>query len=165
MSTESTLVVIKPDAIQRGLTGLILDRLEEAKLQIIGAKVMPVTRELAETHYAELREKAFFGELIQHICGELHGVKHVLAFVYNGDGAIGKIRQIVGATHPEKADPMSLRGAFGRMTTSGIMENIVHASAAPDEAEREIKLWFRPDEMVTTVYPTKLTQATRAVWV
>ena len=164
MSREWTLVVIKPDAIQRGLTGLILYRLDEAKLEILGAKVMPVSRELAEEHYNTLREKPFFQELLQHICGELHGVKHVLAFVYAGEGAVGKVRQLVGATHPEKADPLSLRGAFGRMTTAGIMENIVHASALPEEAEREIKLWFRPDELVTTIYPTKLTQATRAVW-
>ncbi len=164
MNDEATLVVIKPDAIQRGLTGLVLYRLEEAKLSMVGAKVMRVSRELAVEHYKALREKAFFDELIQHICGELHGIDHVLALIYMGPGAIGKVRQISGSTHPEKADPTSLRGAFGRMTTSGIMENIIHASSDPADAEREIKLWFRPDEMIRTPYPTKPSSIRSIAW-
>ena len=153
MTTEATLVVIKPDAIRRGLTGLVLFRFEETGLAMVAAKVMRVSRELAVEHYQPILGKPFFEEVIQYICGELHGVDHVLALVYAGPGAVAKVRQVSGSTHPEKADPLSIRGAFGRMTTQGWMENILHASSASDEAEREIKLWFRPSEMLDPVYP------------
>jgi nucleoside-diphosphate kinase len=149
MAAESTLVVIKPDAIQRGLTGLALSRLEHLRLHIIGAKAMRVSREMAKEHYHHLQEKAFFDELLDHLTGKLHGTSYVLAFVFWGPDAINRVREVTGATHPEKADPMSLRGAFGRMTTTGIMENILHASADRSEAEREILLWFKPQELLS----------------
>ena len=145
---EATLVLIKPDAIQRGLTGYVLTRLDEARLSMIGAKIVRVTRALAEDHYHALRDKPFFPDLIRHLCGELHGVDHVLAFVYAGPGAIAKVRQLAGATNPEAAEPASIRGAVGRMTTGGIMENVLHASSDEREAAREIALWFRPEELL-----------------
>jgi nucleoside-diphosphate kinase len=164
MSAESSLVVIKPDAIQRGLTGLILSRLDEPGITMIGAKVMRVGRELAEAHYNALRPKAFFEEVIQHICGKLHSVEHVFAAVYHGPGAIARIRHLAGATNPEKAEPRSIRGSYGRNTASGLMENVIHASSDPADAEREIKLWFRPDELVASIYPTKRKPGELAVW-
>ncbi len=164
MSVESSLVLIKPDAIQRGLTGLILTRLDEPGLMMIGAKVMRVSRELAEEHYNTLRPKPFFEELIQHICGRLHGVEHLLALVYHGPGAIARIRHLSGATNPEKAEPRSIRGAYGRNTASGLMENVIHSSSDAADAEREIKLWFRPDELLLPLYPTKRTAGEIVVW-
>src|SRR4030066_440154 len=90
-----------------------------------------------------------------YIMGEVHKTRMVLALVYQGDNAITKIREIVGDTNPERANPVSIRGAYGRITTSGVFENVVHASSSPEDAEHEIKLWFRPAEVVTEVYPTK----------
>ncbi len=149
MADETSLVLIKPDAIQRGLTGLAFSRLEQLRLHIIAAKATRVSRDLAEEHYKHLREKAFFGELLDHLTGKLHGTSYILAFVFLGPDAINRIRQVTGATHPEKADPMSLRGSFGRMTTSGIMENIIHASADQKDANREIALWFKTGELLS----------------
>ncbi len=149
MASETTLVVIKPDAIQRGLTGHVLTRIEQLKLHIIGAKAARVSRDLAEEHYKHLRHKDFFNDLLDHLTGKIHGTSYVLVFVFWGPDAIERVRQVTGATHPEKADPMSLRGSFGRMTAAGIMENIIHASADRTEADREIALWFRPEELLS----------------
>jgi nucleoside-diphosphate kinase len=167
MREETTLVLVKPDAIVRGLTGAVLSRLAEAKLTLAGAKAMRVSRELAEEHYEALKDKPFYEELLRYLCGELHGVTHVLALVYMGSGAVGRVRQLAGATNPEQADPSTIRGALGRITTKGVMENVLHASSDPQEAEREIKLWFRPDELLVQLYPiteaTSMTHTT-AVW-
>ncbi|MBD3246126.1 MAG: nucleoside-diphosphate kinase [Candidatus Omnitrophica bacterium] len=155
---ESTLVIIKPDGLKKSLTGNVLTRLSETKLRIIGAKVVQVDDQLAETHYAHLKDKPFFSELIRYIKGELHSDSRVMALVYWGEDAIRKVRTIAGATNPEEADPVSIRGAYGRILTSGLFENVVHASSSPDEAEREIKLWFEPEEIVYDLYPVKSVQ-------
>lgn len=86
--------------------------------------------------------------------GEYH-TDRVMALVYYGENAINKIREIVGNKNPEEADTVSIRGKYGRITTRGVYENVVHASDTPEEAEREIKLWFRPDELIGEIYPTK----------
>lgn len=148
MAKGATLVIIKPDAIKRGLAGAVLSRLDELQLEIIGAKVVRVSRELAEEHYKQIRTKPFFEETVAHLQGTLHGVTAVLAFVYWGEEAIERVRRLTGATHPEKAEPTSIRGALGRMTTSGLMENVLHASSTVAEAEREVRLWFKPDELL-----------------
>ena len=153
MAKEQTLILIKPDGLVKSLTGNILSRLSEAKLVIIGSKVVRVSRELAEKHYEHLRDKPFFEELIQYIMGDLHGSHRVAAFVYQGEDAIKRIRDIVGDTNPEVANPVSIRGAYGRITTSGVFENVVHASSSVEEAEKEIKLWFKPHEIVEEIYP------------
>jgi nucleoside-diphosphate kinase len=155
MGMEPTLVIIKPDGLKKSLTGDILSRLSETKLKIIAAKIMKVPKELAEKHYQHLREEPFFDELIRYITGKIHGENRVMAMVYYGEGAISKIREIAGATNPEEANPVSIRGAYGRILTSGIFENVIHASSSEDEAEREIKLWFEPDEIVMDLYPTE----------
>ena len=111
-----------------------------------------VTRELAEEHYTLLKDQPFFEELIQYIMGQFHERRKVMALVYHGEDAIQKVRAICGATNPEEAEPASIRGAYGRITTSGIYENAIHASANPEEAEREIKLWFSPKELVYQIY-------------
>ena len=87
--------------------------------------------------------------------GKKHGENRVMALVYYGDGAIEKVRAIAGATNPEEANPVSIRGAYGRILTSGLFENVIHASSEPSEAEREIKLWFEAQEIVGELYPTK----------
>ena len=148
MAVESTLVLIKPDAICRGLIGATLARLEPLGLEIVGTKVVRVSRELATEHYRHLREKPFFEQLLDHLQGTLHHTPYVLAFVLRGEDAIARVRDVAGATHPEQARPMTIRGSFGRMTESGIMENVVHASADVREAQREVALWFAPQELL-----------------
>ena len=154
---QQLLILIKPDGLKKSLTGNILTKLSEAKLVIIGAKVVHVSRELAEEHYKQLKDKPFFPELVDYIQGKIHGEQYsrVLALVYQGEEAIAKLRKIAGATNPEEADPISIRGAYGRITTKGIYENVIHCSSDPLEAEREIKLWFKPEELVVKIYPTK----------
>ena len=167
MSIEQTLVLIKPDGLEKSLTGNILTRLSETRLEIAGARVVRVSRELAEEHYASLRDQPFFEDLIRYIMGEFHDRRKVVALVYHGQNAIKKIRKICGATNPEEADPRSIRGAYGRITTSGIFENAIHASADRKDAEREIKLWFCPDELVYHIYPiteVELERVKKSVW-
>ena len=163
---EPTLVLIKPDGLKKSLTGNVLARLSETKLDIIAAKIVRVPRELAEEHYCHMKEKPFFDELIRYIVGEFHKRK-VMAMVYYGPGAINKVKEICGATNPEEADPVSIRGAYGRITTKGVYENVIHASATKEEAEREIKLWFEPDEIIEDIYKTKEEHATsckKRIW-
>ena len=151
---QQTLVLIKPDGLKKSLTGNVLARLSETKLDIVAAKVVKVSRELAEKHYEALKDKLFFNDLIKYLMGEYHK-KKVMALVYWGEDAIDKVRKICGATNPEEADPVSIRGAYGRITTKGVYENVIHASTNPEESEREIKLWFQPDEIILDLYPTK----------
>ncbi|MBU4310916.1 nucleoside-diphosphate kinase [bacterium] len=153
---EQTLVLIKPDGLKKSLTGNILTTLSESRLEIAGAKVVKVSRRLAEKHYQHLKKKPFYEELIRYIRGELHGKKKVLVLVYYGEDAIDKVREIAGATNPEEADAESIRGKYGRITTKGIFENVIHASKNREEAEKEIKLWFKPDEIIFKLYPTEM---------
>jgi len=160
MSVQQTLVLIKPDGLAKSLTGNILTELSDTGLILVGAKIVQVTHELAEEHYQHLSEEKFFDELIRYIMGEFH-VKRVLALVYHGENAIVKVRDVVGATNPEQAAPHTIRGKFGRITTKGVFENVVHASENEKEAEREIKLWFRPGELTQTIYPMESKKVTK----
>ena len=152
---EATLILVKPDGLVRSLTGNILTRLSETKLEIVAAKILRVSKELAETHYAHLKDRDFFPELIQYIQGELHNRRKVMALVYWGEGAIIKCRQLAGLTNPEEAEATTIRGAYGRITTSGVYENVIHVSANQADAQREIKLWFQPDEIIVDLFPIK----------
>jgi len=152
---QQTLVLIKPDGLKKSLTGNILTRLSETKLEIAAAKVVRVSRKLAEKHYAHLKDKPFFDGLVKYILGELHERRKVLAMVYHGEDAIKKVKELAGATNPEEAEPTSIRGAYGRITTGGVYENVIHASANEKEAEREIKMWFKPNEVIYHIYPAK----------
>ena len=151
---QATLVLIKPDGLKKSLTGNILTRLSETRLEIIAAKIVKPSRELAIEHYHHMKEKPFFEELIQYICGEFHDKHKVMAMIYYGEDAIAKVRHQCGATNPEEADPTSIRGSYGRITTKGLYENVIHASGNEMEAEKEIKLWFQPDEIIMDLYPT-----------
>ena len=152
---NQTLVLIKPDGLKKSLTGNILTRLSETKLEIVGAKIARVSKELAEEHYSHLKDEPFFDELIKYIMGELHQRRKVMAMVYWGEDAINKVKKLSVATNPEDADSISIRGQYGRITTKGVYENVIHASENEKEAEKEIKLWFEPDEIVVDIYPTK----------
>jgi len=162
---QQTLVLIKPDGLKKSLTGNVVTRLSETKLDIVAAKIVKVSRELAEQHYIMLKDKPFFEELLKYLMGEYHK-KKVMALVYWGDDAIKKVRQACGSTNPEEADPVSIRGAYGRITTKGVYENIIHASANEAEAEREIKLWFQPDDIIIDMYPSKIIKdkCERRIW-
>ena len=165
MTEQQTLVLIKPDGLKKSLTGNILTRLAETKLIIIGAKIAQPSRELAVQHYYHMQDKPFFEELVRYLMGEFH-TRRVMALVYHGEEAIQKVRGMCGATNPEEADPVSIRGAYGRITTRGIYENVIHASTNPEEAEREVKLWFEPSELVIIPCPVKEepVKTIRKVW-
>lgn len=152
---QATLILIKPDGLKKSLTGNILTRLSETKLEIVASKIVRVSQELAEEHYRHLKDKPFFPELIKYLCGELHDRRKVMALIYWGKDAIKKCRELAGATNPEEADSTSIRGSYGRITTSGVYENVIHVSSNELEAEREIKLWFEPQEVIVDLYPTK----------
>ena len=153
--TQAVLILIKPDGLKKSLTGNILTRLSETKLEIVAAKMVRVSQMLAEEHYKHLRDKPFFAEIIKYLQGDLHDRKKVMALVYWGKDAIKKCRELAGATNPEEADPTSIRGSYGRITTSGVYENVIHVSSNEPEAEREIRLWFEPADIIVDLYPTK----------
>jgi nucleoside-diphosphate kinase len=133
LAAERTLVLIKPDALQRKLAGEILARLERRGLEIREAKLLTVDRALAEEHYAEHREKPFFGELVDFITSA-----PTLALVLEGESAIPVVRTTMGATNPADADPGSIRGDLAL----AMPDNLVHGSDSPESAKREISLWF-----------------------
>jgi len=153
--SQAALILIKPDGLKKSLTGNILTRLSETKLEIVAAKMVRVSQELAEEHYKHLKEKPFFEELVKYLRGELHDRKKVMALIYWGKDAINKCRELAGSTNPEEAEPTSIRGSYGRITTSGVYENVIHVSSNAAEAEREIRLWFEPQEIIVDLYPTK----------
>ena len=138
MAVERTLILAKPDAVERSLAGEIVARFERRGLKLRAARLVVASRELGETHYAEHREKPFFGELVDFITSG-----PTLAFVLEGEGAIATARKTIGATNPADADPGSLRGEFAL----AMPNNLVHGSDSPESAEREIGLWF-PDGLV-----------------
>lgn len=137
---ERSLVVVKPDAMKRGLAGMIISRLEKRGLRIVAMKMLRMDRALAERHYAIHRGKAFFEDLIEYITSG-----PIIAAVFEGERAIEAIRQTMGATDPLKAAPGSIRGDFGL----NIQENLVHGSDSPESAEREISLFFSSEELVS----------------
>jgi nucleoside-diphosphate kinase len=133
MAAEETLVLLKPDAMQRKLAGEILRRFEDRGLDIRAARLLTVDRELADKHYAEHREKPFFGELVEFITSA-----PTLALVLAGEGAISVVRTTMGATDPAQAAPGTIRGDLAL----SMPDNLVHGSDSPESAEREIALWF-----------------------
>ena len=133
MAVERTLVLIKPDAMQRALAGEILARFERRGLQVVAAKLLTVDRPLAEEHYAEHAQKPFFGELVEFITSA-----PTLALVLEGEGAIGVVRTTMGATNPAEAASGTIRGDLAL----SMPDNLVHGSDSPESAEREIALWF-----------------------
>ncbi len=173
---EQTLVLIKPDALKNSLTGYVLSQLSEfhTGLRFAGAKIVQVSKMLAEEHYAEHRGKLFFPALLEYITGCVHypdapTLRRVVAFVYQGPGAIQKIRDLAGPTNPHVArekKPGCVR-ALGTLvvlkspdgqTIGERMDNLIHASATAPEAEREIKLWFKPNDIPPSMREYKSVQ-------
>jgi nucleoside-diphosphate kinase len=136
---ERTLVLIKPDAVQRGLIGEILSRLERRGLRLVAAKFMAVSRDLAEAHYAVHKGKPFYDGLIEYITSS-----PVMAMVWEGPNAIAAVRQTMGSTRPTEAAPGSVRHDFGLE----VGRNLTHASDAPETAKAEVALWFDDAELV-----------------
>ena len=167
MTIEATLILIKPDGLKKSLTGNILTRLSETKLEIVAAKMVRVSRELAAIHYEHLKDKPFFEDVLRYLMGEFHDRRKVMALVYWGEDATKKCRALAGATNPEEADSVSIRGSYGRITTRGVYENVIHVSANLQDAEREIRLWFEPDEIIVDLYPTNKVVETneKRMWV
>lgn len=150
MAIEKTLILIKPDGMRRQLAGLAIDRLDHAGFEMIGAKIVSVTEQLAREHYKLLEGKPFFPNLIRFMTSEYDKVSNsrVLALVYRGENAIRAIREVLGATNPEDAAPGTIRCSFGKLAPQGHYANVVHASGNSEDAERELKLWFGPGELV-----------------
>jgi nucleoside-diphosphate kinase len=136
---ERTLVLIKPDGVQRLLVGRILARFEERGLKLVGLKLVHVSRELAEQHYAVHSARPFFASLVDFITSS-----PLVALALEGPNAIAVVRAMVGATRPEEAAPGTIRGDYALETA----QNLVHASDGPETAEAELQLWFAPDEAV-----------------
>ena len=136
---ESTLVLVKPDGVQRGLIGEVISRLERRGLRLVAAKFMNVSRELAETHYAIHKGKPFYEGLINYITSA-----PVMAMVWEGPNAIAAVRQTMGATRPIEAAPGTIRQDFALE----VGRNLTHASDSPENGEHEVALWFEPGELV-----------------
>ena len=139
MAVERTLILAKPDAVARSLSGEILARFERRGLKLRAARLVVATREVGETHYDEHREKPFFRELVDFITSG-----PTLAMVFEGEGAIATARKTIGATNPADAEAGSLRGEFAL----AMPNNLVHGSDSAESAAREIALWFGDDELV-----------------
>jgi nucleoside-diphosphate kinase len=177
MAVEQCLVIIKPDGLVKSLTGNIISVLSETKLKIVGARILKVSRKLAEKHYSGLKQNQIkehgekkgtqiFENTINYIMGKYH-TDRVMVLVYHGENAIAKIREIVGKTNPEEADPISIRGKYGRINSkTGVLENVIHASDSIETAEKEIKLWFTPDQLSELIYPitTEKTETEKTIW-
>lgn len=139
MAIERTFAMLKPGVLSRRIAGEIISRIERKGFDIIGLKIMRITRELAEKHYAEHIGKPFFNELVAYITSS-----PVIAMVLEGDQAIKILRMMCGPTKPEEANPGTIRGDYAMHTNI----NIIHASDSPEAASREISLFFKPEELM-----------------
>lgn len=141
---ERTFVLVKPDGVQRGLVGEIIRRFDQRGLQLVGLKMVRLTRDLAEAYYAEHRGKPFFPELVEYVTSG-----PTVAMVWEGENAVAVVRKTVGATDPAAAEPGTIRADFG----VHIGRNVIHGSDSAESAKREVALFFRPDEMHTYTRP------------
>lgn len=145
---QAVLILVKPDGMQKGIAGTVMELFLASGLRISGLKLVQVSLKLAQRHYGHLRKQKFFGEIVNYLTGRLHGDCPVVAMVLEGPDAVARCRSIAGSTNPEDADPRSVRGKFGRVTTKGVFENLVHVSSDEQEARREIALWFKTSELL-----------------
>ena len=136
---QQTLVIVKPDGVQRGLVGKILARFEERGMKIVAMKMVQVSHTLAEQHYAVHKGKFFYEGLVAYISSS-----PVVAMVIEGHEAIGAVRKMVGSTRPWEAEAGTIRGDYAMMG----LRNLIHASDAPETAKSEVALWFKPEELV-----------------
>lgn len=135
---ERSLVLIKPDAMARGLAGAILARLQEEGLRLIALRMLKMSKDMAQRHYAVHKDRPFYNDLVDYIISA-----PIVAAVFSGEGAVARIREIMGATDPAKAAPGTIRRQYG----VDIQRNSTHASDSPENAEREIALFFKKSEI------------------
>ena len=148
---ERCLVLIKPDALEKRITGIVVDRLERLELDIVASKTLSATEDLIRKHYAHLAGKPFLESTVRYMMGDYnHQPNHkIIAFVFQGENAVTKIRTALGATNPDNAAPYTIRGSFGKFDKQAdVVYNCVHASDSPEDAQREIALWFSPGEIL-----------------
>jgi len=138
MAMETTLIILKPDAIQRGLSGSILGRLEQKGFQVVGAKMMKITQDLANRHYAAHREKPFFAGLVRFMTSS-----PVIVLAVRGANAVAVCRKMMGATFGSKAEPGTIRGDYGISNSF----NLIHGSDSPEAAQHELSLFFKANEL------------------
>lgn len=136
---ERTFIMLKPDAVQRGLVGAVVARFEEKGFKLVGMKLIQVDRALAEAHYAEHKGKGFFEPTVTYIMSS-----PVVAMVWEGKNVVALARELMGATNPANANPGSIRGMYAM----DISRNVIHGSDSATSAEREIALYFKPEELV-----------------
>lgn len=141
---ERTLVLVKPDGVMRGLIGEVIARLEQRGLKLVGAKFVQVSRELAEMHYAVHQGKPFYEGLVAYIISA-----PVMAMAWEGPNAVAAVRQTMGSTRPTEAAPGTIRHDFALT----IGRNLTHGSDSPENGEKEVALWFSPDELVAWSRP------------
>ncbi len=149
---EKSLLIVKPDGVQRGLTGRILQRFEDCGMKLLAMRLEIAPRERVESHYAEHRGKPFFDGIVTYM-----SQGPIVVFVLGGVGAIAKIRQLVGATTPTEAAPGTIRGDLAHQDRESGKDrpifNLIHASANAEDAEREVALWFAPEEVLEYTKP------------
>lgn len=136
---ERTYLMVKPDGVQRNLVGEVVSRFEKKGYQLVGAKLVTITKEMAETHYAEHKERPFFGELVDFITSG-----PVFAMVWEGENVISTARKMMGATNPADATSGTIRGDFA----AKLSMNVIHGSDSPESAEREIGIFFKDGELI-----------------
>lgn len=136
---ETTLIIFKPDAVQRGLMGRIMSRFEDKGLQVVGCKLMQISQELAATHYEAHKERPFYQGLVGFMTSS-----PVLVLAIRGNNAIAVCRKMMGATFGSKAEPGTIRGDYGVSNSF----NLIHGSDSPESAQRELSLFFKPDELI-----------------
>ncbi len=137
---ERTYLMVKPDGVQRGICGEIVSRFEKKGLKLVAMKLMVIPKEVAENHYGEHKERPFFPSLINYITSG-----PVLAMVWEGESAVSVCRNMMGKTNPKESAPGTIRGDYGMQTGM----NIIHGSDSVESAEREISIFFRPEELVS----------------
>ncbi|MBU9711825.1 nucleoside-diphosphate kinase [Evansella tamaricis] len=137
---ERTFLMVKPDGVERSLIGEIVSRFEKKGFTLVGAKMLAVSKELAETHYGEHKERPFFNNLVSFITSS-----PVFAMVWEGENVIAEARKMMGKTNPEEAQPGTIRGDFGVIVSM----NIIHGSDSSESAKREIELFFKDEELVS----------------
>tara|TARA_B100000945_G_C20388835_1_gene601167 strand:+ start:328 stop:777 length:450 start_codon:yes stop_codon:yes gene_type:complete len=136
---ETTLLLVKPDGVQRGLVGTIISKIEQRGLNIVGMKMLSVSNELAEAHYAIHKDKPFYNGLISYITSS-----PVVAIAWQGNKAVSVLRQVLGSTNPTEANPGTIRGDYA----IDIGRNLTHGSDSAENGKIEVNLWFTPEELI-----------------
>jgi nucleoside-diphosphate kinase len=146
---ERVLVLIKPDAMQKQLAGIIIHDLSQLNIKMIGLKLVSVKKQLAEKHYEDHKEKPFYPDLLKYILGDFHNVNSIIAIAYSGEDAVNKLRDYAGKTNPDEADPSTIRGRYGKVNSkTHNFDNVMHVSDSPENGQREIDIWFSKQELV-----------------